>query len=258
MAEDELEVLIAESVQMATKAAALAAEKSLEAVKDGTVDEKEQEILYTYWYYAEEMIAYANDGFVVYYDKFADLTAGTLAPLKAVDADLQTISQQAQVVLPILEQIGQALEQGTGQKDKVLRQIETAAETVQVTVADAQSQAQTWTASLQPAAQQRVEKVLAVKPRGVAKNRKEAINKANNYIKTVRAACADKKITQAELAKIAQQGANAAASLTKKGGAQFAGLADSVNEITTQIASGQLPAAQTSLDSFQAALSAKP
>ena len=258
MAENQLEAMIAERVQMANKTAALAAEKSIDAIKDGTISAKEQEILYTYWYYADEVISYADEAIQIYYDVYAGLAAETLAPLKAIDADLQAITQQSQAVLPILEQIGQALEQGQGQKDKVLRQIEDAAEAVQAKIIDAQAQTQIWTASLPLAAQQRVAQALAVKPKGVAKNRKAAINKANDYIKTVRAACVDKKITQAELAKIAQQGANAAASLTKKGGAELAGLAGSVNEITTQIASGQLPAVQVSLDSFQAALPAKP
>jgi hypothetical protein len=258
LSEDKLEALIAERIELATKAAALSAEKTVEAVSDGTVTAKEQEILYTYWYYTSEVITYAQEAIGVYYDVYADLAAGTLSPLKASDADLQAVSQQVQVVLPILEQIGQALEQGIGQKDKVLRQIESAAETVQVKIADAQGQVETWSASLQAAVQQRVEQALAVKAKRVAKNRKAAVSKANEYIKSVQTGFADKKITQAELANIAQLGANATASLTKKGGEQLAELAGSVNEITTQIASGQLLAAQASLAAFQKALPAKP
>jgi len=258
LAEDQLEAMIAERVQMATKAAALAAEKSIDAVKDGTISAKEQEILYTYWYYAIEVIGYADEAIQMYYDVYAGLAADTLEPLRAIDADMQEIIQQAQIALPILEQIGQALEQGQGQKDKVLRQIEDAAEVVQVKIIDAQAQSQTWTASLPTAIKQRVEQALAVKPKNVAKNRKTAVKKAKDYVKSVQTAIADKKITQAELDKIAQQGANTAASLAKKGGADLAGLAGSVNEITTQIASGQLPAARASLDSFKAALPEKP
>jgi hypothetical protein len=258
LAEDQLEAMIAERVLMANKAAALAAEKSIEAVKDGTLSTKEQEILYTYWYYAAEVIAYANESIQAYYEVYAGLAADTLAPLNAMDADLQAITQQTQVVLPILEQIGEALDQGLGQKDKVLRQIEDAAEAVQVKIIDAQAQSQTWTASLPLATQQRVAQALAVKPKSVAKNRKTAVKKARDYVKSVQAAIADQKITQTELEKIAQQGANAAASLAKKGGEQLSPLAGSVNEITSQIASGQLPAARASLDSFQAELPANP
>jgi hypothetical protein len=258
LAEDQLEAMIAERVQMANKAAALSAEKSIEAVKDGTINAKEQEILSTYWYYADELIAYADEAIQVYYQVYAGLAVETLAPLKAIDADLQAITQQTQFVLPILEQIEQALEQGQGQKDKVLRQIEDAAEAVQAKIIDAQAQSQTWTASLPLATQQRVAQALAVKPKGVAKNRKTAVKKAKDYVKSVQTAFADQKITQAELDKIAQQGANAAASLAKKGGEQLSPLAGTVNEITSQIASGQLPAARASLDSFQAELSENP
>jgi hypothetical protein len=258
LAEDQLEAMIAERVQMANKAATLAAEKSIEAVKDGTISAKEQEILYTYWSYTEEVIAYANEAIQIYYDVYAGLAVQTMAPLKAIDADLQAITQQTQAVLPLLEQIGLALEQGQGQKDKVLDQIEDAAVTVQTNIIDAQAQTQTWTASLPLATQQRVAQALAVKPKGVAKNHKTAVKKARDYVKSVQTAIADQKITQAELDKIAQQGANAAASLAKKGGEPLSVLAGSVNEITSQIASGQLPAARASLESFQAELSANP
>jgi hypothetical protein len=258
LAEAQLEAMIVERVQMAAKSAAMAADKTVEAVADGTITSKEQEVLYTYWYYSDEVISYADEAIGVYYTVYGDLATGTIRDLKTIDADLQVFSQQNQVVLPILEQIGLALEQGVGQKDKVLRQIETAAETVQPKIADAQARVQTWSASLQPATRQRVEQALAVKPKKVAKTHKAAVNKANVYIKTVKAGFTDQKITQAELTNIAQQGANAAASLTKKGGDQGAGLANSINEITTQIASGQFPAARSSLDSFQAALSGNP
>ncbi len=258
MPEDQLEAMIAERVRLAWKAAGLAADKSVEAIADGTIDQNEQETLYTYWYYTDEVIAYADEAIAIYYNLYSDLASGTLAPLTKTDADLKAISQQVRVVLPILENIGQALEQGQGQNDKVLRQIGTAAETAQSKIANAKSQVQTWTASLKTAAKQRVDNALAVKPKKVAKNRKAAINKANDYIKSVRSAIADQKITQAELANIAQQGANAAASLTKKGGEQLAPLAGSVNEITAQVATGQLPAVKASLDNFQAALPAKP
>lgn len=258
MAEDKLETLIAERVQMATKAAGLAADKSLEAIKDGTISAKEQEILYTYWYYSNEVIAYADEVIAAYFARYADLASATMPPLREANGDLKAISEQVQVVLPLLEQIGQALEQGKGQKDKVLRQVETAAETVQTLIDDTQGLVQAWTASLPYATQQRVSRALAVKPKSVAKNRKAAINKANYYAKSVQTAIADQKITQAEMTRIAQFGANAAASLTRKGGADLAGLAGSVNDITAQIAAGKLPSAREELTGFQSALSGNP
>lgn len=254
MAEDKLETLINERVQMAAKTAVLAATQTTRALIDGAITSKELEILFTYWYYADEMIAYANEPITVYNDVYAELAAGTIGPLQAIDADLVAISRQAQTILPVLDEIGQALDQGSAQSSQALIQIATASETARAKAVDTQGQAQTWSASLQNEVQQRVSKALAVKAKRVAKNRKTAVKIANDYAKSVSASLADHKITQTELAKIAQLGANASASLDARGGAQLAKLASSVNEITAQIAGGKLPAARVNLASFQAAL----
>ena len=116
----------------------------------------------------------------------------------------------------------------------------------------------TWSQGLKTEMQQRIDQALAVQPQQVAESRNAAVQSALEYIDSVRAALADMKISQAELANITQLGANAAASLTAQGGPQLAKLANSVNDITAQIAGGQISAALTGLASFQASLPAIP
>ncbi len=258
LSEEKLGALINDRVQMAKKAVSLASSSTMQAVEDGAINEKEYDSLNTYWRYSGDLIAYANEGIQVYFNEYGGLAGDTMAPLKTVDSDLQVVSRQIQAVLPVLEQIGMTLEQGPAQPDKVIRQLKAAADIVVTKATDASQQAKTWSGDLQLQAQKRINQALAVKPQKVAKNRKAAINRAYAYVNVVQAAVADQKITQPEFTNIVQAGANAAASLTAQGGDQFANLADSVNQITTQVAGGQISDASSSLQSFQQALPAKP
>lgn len=258
LSEEKLGAAINDRVQMAKKAVSLASSTTMQVVNDGAIDDKEYDSLNTYWRYSGDIIAFANEAIQVYYTKYGGLAGGAMAPLKTVDADLQVVSRQIQVVLPILEQIGMTLDQKPAQPYKVIRQLKAAADIVNAKSTDASQQVKTWSGDLQLQAQTRISQALAVKPQKVAKNRKAAIIRAYAYIDVVKAAVTDQNMTQPEYTNIIQAGANAAASLTAHGGDQLAPLANTVNKITTQVASGQFSDASSSLVSFQQALPARP
>lgn len=199
---------------MATKASTLAADNTAQAIADGVITSREVELMFTYWYYAEDIIAYADEVIVVYNDVYAEQTAATIAPFQTVDADLNTISKQTQVIIPLLEQFGQALDQGVSLANQDLNQLKTAAKLVKAKAAEAQEQAQAWTAGIQPVAEQSLDKILAGRPAQVSKNSKSAIYIAYEYADAVGAALADQKITFAELGHLTQLGAKSAASLS--------------------------------------------
>ena len=69
---------------------------------------------------------------------------------------------------------------------------------------------------------------------------------------------ADNTISSAELANIAQLGANASASLNAQGGPQLQQLSGSINDITAQLARGQAPQAQANLGNLEASLGSLP
>jgi hypothetical protein len=64
----------------------------------------------------------------------------------------------------------------------------------------------------------------------------------------------DDRISQTELADIAQLGANASAGLNAHGGPQLQRLAGSINDITGQIARGQMPQARANVGNLEASL----
>ena len=76
--------------------------------------------------------------------------------------------------------------------------------------------------------------------------------------RTVRQSLADRTISQDELANIAQIGANAAAGLSAQGGPQLQQLAGSIDDLTAQLARGQIPQASANLGSLQAMLDSLP
>ncbi len=258
MTEEELAPAVDDSVQEAAAATTQATTSVAQAAADGVITYEELVMLYSYWIYADELIAYADELAAAYSDVYGELATETLALINQVEADLNAMLQQADLILPALEEIGAALEQDASGAGQVLGQLQAASTEAQAKAADAQGQSQAWSASLKTEVQGRVDQALAVQPQQVADSRKAAIQSALDYASSVRAALEDMLLTQAELANIAQLGANAAASLTAQGGAQLAKLATSVNAITAQVAAGQLSAALASLQSFQAALPALP
>lgn len=258
LTEEELEALINTSVQDAATATTQASTAASQAAADGVITEDELVMLYSYWIYADDLIVYADELIEAYNDVYNELAVETLGLLQMVEGDLSAIAQQTETALQSLEEFSLAVEQGSAQTSQILSQLETEAETAQAKAVDAQGQAQAWSARLKTVTQLRVEQALAVQPQQRADSRKAAIQSAFAYIDSVRTAFADHKISQAELANIAQLGADAAASLDAQGGAQLAKLAGSVNAITAQIAAGQMQMAQANLANFQAALPALP
>ena len=258
LTEDELATMTVTSVEEAATATGQASASAAQAAADGVITADELVMLYSYWIYADELIAYSEDLIAAYSEVYGELAAETLALLESFESDLNSAAEQADAILQAVEEIGVALEQGSAQTSQAVSQLETALKTAQVDMMEAQGQAQAWSEALKIEVQQRVDQALVVQPQQIADSRKAAIQSAFDYIASVQSALADMVVSQAELANIAQWGANAAASLAAQGGQGLAKLAASVNDITALIAGGQLSAAMTGVNDFQAALPAIP
>jgi hypothetical protein len=258
LTEEELAAMTVASVNQATTATSQAYASAEQAAADGVITADELVSMYSYWIYTDELITYAIDLATAYSDAYGELATETLALLESLESDLNTAAQQIETILPVLDQLTAALDQGSIQSSQALGQLDTAVRTAQANILVAQGQAQSWNETLKTETQQRIDQALAVQPQQIADSRKAAIQSALDYVASVRTALEDMRITQAELADIAQVGANAVASLTAQGGPQLAKLVGSINDITTLIAAGQLSSALASLEAFQAALPAMP
>jgi len=252
MSEEELAAAIDEAVVEATTTTEQTATATSEVASDGTVMQEEVDEVETYIYDAEEAIAYTEELIYAYYGLYGELALETLELLIAIEEDLYTMADEIAEVNEILTEI----EETPSEED--VEQLEAAAATVIAIATEVQAQNQEWLEDLQAEIESRAAQALAVAPNAVASNRVKALLSAFDYVDAVREGLSDQQITQPELANIAQLGANAGASLQAQGGPQLQQLPGSINDITTQIARGQMPQAQANLGSLESMLGARP
>lgn len=258
MSEEELAALIDQAVAEAITSTQQCSTATTAATADGTVTQQEVDAIEVYLTDAEQAIAYADELLNAYYGLYGELATETLALLQAIEQDLALLNESLAAINATLQDISALLEQGVALTEQTLAQLNAAAQKASANAAAAQAKAQTWLGTVQTELDKRAANALAVQPGQIAANRQAALLAAFEYVDAVRQALTDNKISPAELAQIAQLGANAAAGLQAQGGPQLQKLAGSINALTAQVARGQWPQAQAGLSEFEAALGARP
>jgi predicted small lipoprotein YifL len=258
LTEEELVAMIDTAVTEAATATAASAVASEQATADGAVTQEEVITVQVDVVGAEEAIAYAEELLMLYDDMYGELATETLVLLQAVEADLAAMAQSTAEVAAALEEIAMALEQGVALAEETITQLENAAQAAGAEAAEVQAQNQAWRAALATELETRATKFLGVAPDAVANDRLGAVQDTFYYLDTVREALDDSKLSAAELSDIAQLGANAATGLQAQGGLQLQALSGSVNQITEQLARGQLTQARASLGALEQGLGERP
>ena len=251
MTEEELAAAIDAAVAEALAASEAATTTSTDAASDGTLTVEETVAVEIMLTNAEEAILLAEELIALYYQVYGPYAQEVLTILLTMEEDLEAIYDDLDAVLALIEG-------GAEAASAALEQIEAALQEADQDIAAIQEQTQVWMTALQAELESRAEAVLAIQASEIPANRAEAILSAQQYAETLYAALADYSVSEGELAAIAQAGANAAAGLKAYGGPQLQGLADSINSLTAQVATGQWPQVQVDLSSFQAALPSRP
>jgi len=258
MTEEELAALIDQAVAEAIEASEQSATQTTTATADDTLTQEELDELAYYYALTEEAIAYADELIYAYYGIYGELAMETIELLEAIEEDLSALASEAVAMNAMLLEAANTLEQGLELTEGTIAQIESTAEIITGKATEVQTRNQEWVENLQVEMEKRAEMALAVKPDNVATDRKGAILSAFGFADLVSQSLADHKLSFSELSKIAQLGANASASLSAFGGPQLQGLAGSINQITGQLARGQVPHAQASLGNLTGALGSRP
>ncbi len=258
MTEEELVALIDQAVTEATVATQQCSTAVTDATTDDNVTQEEVDTVTVYVTGAEEAIAYAEELLYIYYDLYGDLATEALETLQMIEQDLVAVADSTAAVAAALEEINTTLQQGLELAEETIAQLESAAEAASAKAAEIQAQNQARIQDLQAEIETRMADALAVQPNDIATDRAAAVQSAFDYLDTARRAMDDGRVSQDELANIAQLGANAAASLNAHGGPQLQQLSGSINEITAQIARGQMPQASASLGNLAASLGTRP
>jgi hypothetical protein len=258
MTEEELAALIDQAVAEATAATQASSAATTEATADDAVTQEEVITVAVSLAEAEEAIAYAEELISAYYDLYGELATETLATLQAIEEDLAVMAENTAAINASLQEINTTLEQGLALAEETIAQLEAAAQIANDKAMEAQMQTQSLVQNLQIELENLAATALSVQPNNVATDRQAAIQSALDYLGAVGQSLADNKISTAELANIAQLGANASASLSAQGIPQFQQLSGSINDITAQLARGQAPQAQANLGNLEASLGSLP
>ncbi|RLC86002.1 MAG: hypothetical protein DRI79_10625 [Chloroflexi bacterium] len=258
MTEEELAALIDQAVADATAAMQECTTATMDATADDTLTQEEVNTVEVYVTSSEDAIAYAEELISAYYDLYGELATETLALLQATEEDLAALADEAAAINAALQEISTTLDQGLALAEETISQLEATAQAASDKAEEIQARSQEWIQNLQAELEERATTALAVKPTVVATDRRGAILSAFDYVDAVRDSLADDKITSTELANIAQLGANAGASLNAHGGPQLQHLSGSINQITAQIARGQMPQAKANVGTLEASLGARP
>ncbi len=258
LTEEELAALIDQAVSDATVATQECATATTAATADDTVTQEEVDTMEVYVMVADETIAYAEELIYAYYDLYGELATETLVLLQAIEEDLSTLAGEAEAIYDMLQEAAVILEQGLALTEEAITQLATTAQAAGDKAAEIQTQNQAWFQNRQAELENRAATALSTPAGNVATDRKGALLSAFDYVDAVRAGLADNKISPAELAHIAQLGANASASLNAHGGPQLQQFSGSINDITGQLARGQMPQAQANMGNLERALGNRP
>ncbi|MBU0493206.1 MAG: hypothetical protein KKB13_15285, partial [Chloroflexi bacterium] len=115
-----------------------------------------------------------------------------------------------------------------------------------------------WVTQVQEQIKVRENQYLSVKHNEIAPTPDEAIGQVHTYLDTVKTALGDRKVSPEEMTKIAQQGANASASLQAHGGANTQNLVNGIDKMTRELARGEWPQANKNMGSFEASVPKRP
>ena len=245
-------------VTEAVAAMETASAATADAVADSTLTAEEAEVMELYVMAAEEAIVIAEELINAYYGLYADLAYETLYLLEDIEDDLATMAEYAVLVATILEENSETIEEGLALAEETITQLQDTAQLAYTVSSEAHAQSQEWRTNLSSELDSRAANALAVPPNQVATDRLEALVSGFQYVDGTRGALGDHRITQSELANIAQLGANASASMEAHGGPQLQQRSGSIDDITQKIARGQWSQARTGLGDLEKSLGSRP
>ena len=255
LSEEELAHMVDEAVNEALTASEQAynATTSTTSTEEGLTEE-ELAMLYSYYGVSASEIEYALELADLYLALYYDLSSETVDLLNEVVDDLDTLYTAMEDAMVLLDTLEQAAADGGQLSAEQMAALMQASDQLTQVKDSLQGNTDEWLAQLQSDLATRAQDYLSMQPDEVASNRIGAIRMAGDYVFSVRSALSDGLLDKTELQGIAQLGANVTASfegLNLTDGANINGM---VNDITGQLARGQLPQASANLGNLEGLL----
>ena len=256
--EEEVVAEIESAVDQAATSSETVSTTTSTAAADDSITAEEAAEIYEAYVYAYDDLLYAYSLIESYSAVYGELAEETLDLLVALEDDLDELNSALTDIASALEDVNATLESGQELASETIEQLEGAAANAQSYAADAQTQATDWQAAHSADIQIRIDEALAMTPDNIPANRADALESTFVFVDLVRAALEDQVVSAGELQNILQARANAAAGLSAHGGPQLQNLVSGLDQLTVQVAAGQLPAAAGGLQGFEASLPERP
>jgi len=251
VSEEELAAMIDEAVNEAVAATESTAAATSSAASDGTMSSEEVYDTAAYVYDAEDAIYYAEELIEIYYDMYGSYADDAVLLLQETEELLNTMNQS-------LEEMDEILVQGAEAASAAIDNLDEHTDALQEQISETRETREDFMEEFRDALDEREAIFSEINPTEVAPDLNETIEQLHDYVDTVKASLADRKIDREEMNRIAQLGANAKASLQANGGPKLQGLGASIDGITSQLARGEWSKAQTSLGGFEASIPERP
>lgn len=255
--EAELAAMIDEAVAEAVVATESYATATTTATADDQISSDEVQTIELTVQGAETAVAEAEALIEMYYALYNDLAQATMNELAAIESELAAIAGGIEEMNATLVAINETMNAGLALAEETIAQLEAAADTAVIAAQSAQMQSQAWLQAAQAEAEARILAAQQVQANVVAANQQELVNQALSYLETVSSVTADNVLSQEELAQVAQIGANISASIAAVGGPQSQNLTAAFEQMTAQLAAGNLNQAQLDLSGLQEQLIAQ-
>jgi len=258
LTEEELEALIDQAVNEAVAATAQATTATTQTTADDSLTYDEVEYMEVYVYAAEQAIYYAEELLEAYADVYGELAYLALEEVQQIEQELNAMAQSMNALNATLQEVNSTLQAGQAIAIETINQLETAAQAASANLAQTQEHIKNFHQFAEQDRETRVNEVANIKPDQVPADLQSTILEAFSFVDQVRGALDDNKFSRDELNKIAQLGANVSAGFSKHGGLKMQDMSGRLNEITHQLARGDLPQARSGLGNFETSLGQRP
>ena len=257
MTEEELALLIEDTVEEANTASQEMSSAAEQAASDNEVTQDEYNEVYNYYYDAEAAILLAEEMMDAYMYYYGDLAYAYLDLFYLIEEDLSELTAYAAEINEIL----MLVEQGITLTADDIDQMMTAAANIQAYLVENQVNVENLSSTVQQQVQERAQAALGAQADLVPANIRETLQAGFQYVDIVYSALGDDQVTLEELNMIAQLGANAAAGFSQFGGENQSYLADLISGsdgITANLAQGQNMQAWDGIEQLEGGLGERP
>lgn len=258
LTEEELEALIDEAVNEAVAATTQATTATTQTTNDDALTADEVDYLMVYALAAEQAIYYAEDLLQAYYSIYGDLAYAAIAEVEQLEQELAYMADSINALTTALQEINTTIQAGQQIAQETIDQLESAAQTASAHFSETQAQLQEFHQLTQQDRENRVNEILAIQPEVVPTDLQSTLLGAFSFVDQVKLALQDNQFSREELFQVAQLGANISAGFNAHGGPAVQGFSGKINEITLQLAKGQLPEARAGIGSFETSLGQRP